>query len=62
MFLNIYFCFFFWLFLVLVAVGFSLVVASGGSSLAAERGLLIAVVSLVEHGLEGEQAAVIAAQ
>ena len=54
--------FFFWLFLVLVAVGFSLVVASGGSSLAAERGLLIAVVSLVEHGLEGEQAAVIAAQ
>ena len=58
-----YFCvFFFWLFLVLVAVGFSLVVASGGSSLAAECGLLIAVVSLVEHGLEGEQAAVIAAQ
>ena len=43
-------------------MGFSLVVASGGSSLAAERGLLIAVVSLVEHGLEGEQAAVIAAQ
>ena len=43
-------------------VGFYLVVASGGYSLAAVHGLPIAVVSLVEHGLEGEQASVIAAQ
>ena len=42
--------FIFLLFLVLVA-GFSLVVASGGYSLGAVRGLFIAVASLMEHGL-----------
>ena len=44
---------FVWLHWVLVAAhGFSLVVASGGSSLAAVHGLLTAVASLVaEHGL-----------
>ena len=37
-------------------VGFSLVVASGGYSPAAVRGLLVAVASLVsEHGLGGAQ-------
>ena len=57
--------FFFYLLAILglgCCVGFSLVVASGGYSLAAVHGLPIAVVSLVEHGLEGEQASVIAAQ
>ena len=42
--------------------GLSLVVASGGYSLVAARGLLIAVASLVaEHGLEGAWASVVVA-
>ena len=56
MFLNIY-LFFFYLWAILglgCCVGFCLVVASRGYSLAAVCGLLIAVVSLVKHGLESE--------
>ena len=42
-------------------MGFSLVAASGGHSLAVVRGLLIAVASLdVERGLHGPRASVVA--
>ena len=43
----------------LLLCGFSLVVASGGYSLAAVHRLLIAVASFVEHGLQGTWASVV---
>ena len=60
-----FFLSFVYLFLVVLGLhcsaGFSLVVASGGYSLVAVCGLLIAVASLIaEHGLWGSRASVVA--
>ena len=58
-------CNFSYLFLALLGlcycVGFSLVAERGGSSLSEMHGLLIAGAFLVEHGLQGTRASVVAA-
>ena len=66
MYVYIYLITIFFLFLAVLrlrcSTGFSLAVESGGHSLGAAHGLLIAVASLVEHGLLGPQALVAAAR